>query len=85
MWQKFGSRVKRDRVGQLFADDFGTFGGLLCLVGVAGRASVDLQFQYSAIVAYALVFPFVCLLLTILFTRRNRLETHHNAAPIDSL
>lgn len=48
-----------------------TLGGLLCLVGVSGPASGDLRFQYPAIVGYAFVFPFVCLLLTILFARRT--------------
>jgi len=42
-----------------------TLSGLLCLVGVSGPASGDLRFQYPAIVGYAFVFPFVCLLLTI--------------------
>jgi hypothetical protein len=37
--------------------------GSLCLVGSAGPASGNLKFQYPAIVGYAFVFPFVCLLL----------------------
>jgi hypothetical protein len=41
--------------------------GLLCLVGVSGPASGDLRLQYPAILGYAFVFPFVCLLLAILF------------------
>jgi len=48
-----------------------TLGGLLCLIGVSGPASGDMRLQYPAIVGYAFVFPFVCLLLTILFARRN--------------
>ena len=46
-----------------------TLSGLLCLVGVSGPASGDLRLQYPAIVGYAFVFPFVCLLLAILFAR----------------
>jgi hypothetical protein len=46
-----------------------TLSGLLCLAGVSGPASGDLRFQYPAILGYAFVFPFVCLLLTILFAR----------------
>ena len=43
--------------------------GLLCLFGVAGPASGDLRFQYPAIIGYAFVFPFTCLLLAIQFAR----------------
>jgi hypothetical protein len=43
--------------------------GLLCLAGVSGPASGDLRFQYPAIAGYAFVFPFVCLLLVIMFAR----------------
>jgi hypothetical protein len=43
--------------------------GSLCLIGLSGPASGDLRLQYPAIVGYAFVFPFVCLLLTILFAR----------------
>jgi hypothetical protein len=43
--------------------------GLLCLAGVSGPASGDLRFQYPAIAGYAFVFPFVCLLLAIMFAR----------------
>ncbi|PWT82297.1 MAG: hypothetical protein C5B44_02375 [Acidobacteria bacterium] len=46
-----------------------TLSGLLCLAGVSGPASGDMRFQYPAIVGYAFVFPFVCLLLAILFAR----------------
>jgi len=49
-----------------------TLSGLLCLVGVSGPASGDLRLQYPAIVGYAFVFPFVCLLLTILFVRSGK-------------
>jgi hypothetical protein len=41
--------------------------GSLCLVGSTGPASGNLKFQYPAIVGYAFVFPFVCLLLAIHF------------------
>jgi hypothetical protein len=44
-----------------------TLSGLLCLVGVSGPASGDLRFQYPAILGYAFLFPFVCLLLAMLF------------------
>ena len=47
-------------------------GGLLCLLGVSGPASGDLRFQYPAIFGYAFVFPFVCLLLAILFSRKKQ-------------
>ena len=43
--------------------------GVLCLAGVAGPASGNLRLQYPAIFGYAFVFPFVCLLLAILFAR----------------
>lgn len=46
--------------------------GLLCLLGVAGPASGDLGFQYPAIIGYAFVFPFTCLLLAILFGRADK-------------
>ena len=46
--------------------------GLFCLVGVAGPASGDLRLQYPAIVGYAFIFPFVCLLLAILFARSDQ-------------
>ncbi|HEU5238627.1 MAG TPA: hypothetical protein VFU37_15960 [Pyrinomonadaceae bacterium] len=42
---------------------------VLCLMGIAGPASGNLKFQYPAIVGYAFVFPFVCLLLAIFFAR----------------
>lgn len=45
--------------------------GLLCLAGVAGPVSGDLRFQYPAIVGYAFIFPFICLLLAILFARSD--------------
>jgi hypothetical protein len=44
-----------------------TVSGLLCLLGVSGPASGDLRLQFPAILGYAFVFPFVCLLLAILF------------------
>ena len=43
--------------------------GVLCLAGIAGPASGNLKLQYPAIVGYAFVFPFVCLLLAIFFAR----------------
>lgn len=46
-------------------------GGSLCLLGVCGPASGDLRLQYPGIVGYAFVFPFVCLLLAILFARSD--------------
>jgi len=49
-----------------------TLSGLFCLVGLSGPASGDLRFQYPAIVGYAFVFPFVCLLLAILFARPSK-------------
>ena len=45
--------------------------GLLCLIGASGPLSGNLRLQYPAIVGYAFVFPFICLLLTILFKRSN--------------
>jgi hypothetical protein len=49
-----------------------TVSGLLCLLGVSGPASGDLRLQYPAIAGYAFVFPFVCLLLAILFHRSDK-------------
>lgn len=43
--------------------------GLLCLIGFSGPASGDMRFQTVAILGYAFGFPFVCLLLAILFSR----------------
>ena len=53
---------------------FMTLSGLLCLIGTAGPASGELRFQYPAILGYAFVFPFVCLLLAILFARSKTIN-----------
>ncbi len=49
-----------------------TLSGLLCLIGISGPASGDLRLQYPAIFGYAFVFPFVCLLLALLFARSDK-------------
>lgn len=41
----------------------------LCLIGVAFLVTGNTRFQLPAIVGYAFGFPFVCLLLVILFSR----------------
>jgi hypothetical protein len=46
--------------------------GALCLIGVSGPASSDMRFQIPAIFGYAFVFPFVCLLLAVLFARSEK-------------
>jgi hypothetical protein len=46
-----------------------TLAGGLCLVGVFGPASGHLRLQLAAIAGYAFVFPFLCVLLAILFAR----------------
>jgi hypothetical protein len=48
--------------------------GALCLVGVSGPASADMRLQFPAIFGYAFMFPFVCLLLAVLFARSVRVE-----------
>lgn len=50
-------------------------GGSLCLIGFYGPVSGDLRFQLPAILGYAFVFPFVCLLLAIFFVRSDLLQT----------
>ena len=45
--------------------------GVLCLIGVAFPLTGDAVFQLPAILGYAFGFPFVCLLLAILFARNQ--------------
>jgi hypothetical protein len=45
--------------------------GVLCLMGTSGPASGDMRLQFPGIFGYAFVFPFICLLLAILFARRS--------------
>jgi len=47
-------------------------GGGLCLFGISGSLSGDLRLQYPAILGYAFVFPFSCLLLAKLFARADK-------------
>jgi hypothetical protein len=45
--------------------------GILCLVGVAFPITGDERFQLPAILGYAFGFPILCLLLALLFSRKN--------------
>lgn len=47
-------------------------GGTLCLIGFSGPASGNMLLQFPAIIGYAFVFPFVCLLLVIFFSRSEQ-------------
>ena len=46
-------------------------GGALCLIGFSGPASGNMRLQLPAIIGYAFVFPFVCLLLALFFGRSD--------------
>ena len=46
-------------------------GGALCLIGFSGPASGNMRLQFPAIIGYAFVFPFVCVLLALFFGRSN--------------
>lgn len=48
-------------------------GRSLCLIGFSGPVTGDMRLQVPAIIGYAFVFPFTCLLLALLFSRPNRL------------
>jgi len=56
-----------------------TVAGALCLLGVSGPATGDVRLQYFSIVGYAFVFPFVCLLLAILFSRSQKIYLPENS------
>jgi hypothetical protein len=45
--------------------------GTLCVAGLLGPALGDLRFQVLGILGYAGVFPVICLLLAVLFARRD--------------
>jgi hypothetical protein len=47
-------------------------GGALCLIGFSGPASGNMLLQFPAIIGYAFVFPFVCLLLVVFFSRSEQ-------------
>lgn len=51
--------------------------GVLCLIGVAFPVTGNAKLQLPAIVGYAFGFPFVCLLLAILFSR-SEFQTQHS-------